>query len=373
MNEHEFIRRLREATRLRSSSARVIAGIGDDAAVIDQVTGRNTVISTDLLIEDVDFRLESTIPQLLGHKALAVSLSDIAAMGARPMWSLLSIGLPHAVWHSNFKDAFIEGYFALADHYGVRLIGGDISRAPDKIVIDSIVIGEVSSGRAITRSGAHPGDQIYVTGTLGSAAAGHRLLDLGARIGAKGLTSLPRALATAPASKRARATKAKSARAGTLTGPEAKAIEYLLKRQLRPNPRVGWGLVLGDEQLASSMIDTSDGLSSDLNHLCSESRAGALIQTADLPIDKNVVKICGRRALDPLLLALNGGEDFELLFTVAPENIARLPKQVDGTAITHIGEINSKMGKVCVAEKNRVWDLKPGGFDHFGRKARPAS
>ena len=136
-------------------------------------------------------------------------------------------------------------------------------------------------------------------------------------------------------------------------------------RQSRPQPRVGWGIVLGEERLATAMIDISDGLSSDLAHLCEESNAGALIDASSLPIDQDVITLCGRRALDPLMLALHGGEDFELLFTVRPDEVARLPKRVDGVTISRIGEVTDQPGKIRIAEKNRVWDLQPGGFEHF--------
>jgi thiamine-monophosphate kinase len=389
MNEIDFIRRLRKQAQ-RSFCSRLVAGIGDDAAVIDQASDRSNVISADLLIEDIDFRRAATTPRLLGHKALAVSLSDIAAMGARPFWSLVSIGLPLDVWKDNFQDEFFAGYLALADQYRVTLAGGDVSRAPERVVIDSIVLGEVDSGKEVLRSGAEAGDQIYVTGALGGAAAGLRLLELGARLGPGGLVSLPRASkrgssptasdvteprlvgvatgskAQVDAGKRVSSpTVREGSKPQSLDEPELKAIETLLLRQLRPQPRVGWGIVLGEERLASAMIDVSDGLSSDLTHLCSESNVGALIQSANLPIDKNVVKVCGRRALDPLLLALNGGEDFELLFTVHPRDVPRLPKQVDGVSISHIGEITSERGKLRIAEKDRVWDLEAGGFNHF--------
>jgi thiamine-monophosphate kinase len=389
MNEIDFIRKLRKQAQ-RSFCSRLVAGIGDDAAVIDQASDRTTVISTDLLIEDIDFRRDATTPRLLGHKALAVSLSDIAAMGARPFWSLVSIGLPIDVWKDNFQDDFFAGYLALADQYRVTLAGGDVSRAPERIMIDSIVLGEVDSGKEVLRSGAQPGDQICVTGELGGAAAGLRLLELGARLGPGGLISLPRAskrgssLTVSDVTEPGASATGSKAQVGagkgvsspkpqSLDEPELKAIEALLLRQLSPHPRVGWGIVLGEEQLPSAMIDVSDGLSSDLTHLCSESNVGALIQSANLPIDKHVVKVCGRRALDPLLLALHGGEDFELLFTVHPQDVPRLPKQVDGVSISHIGEITSERGKLRIAEKDRVWDLEPGGFDHFKSATRIAS
>ena len=190
------------------------------------------------------------------------------------------------------------------------------------------------------RSGARPGDQIFVTGSLGGSAAGLRLLERGARIQSK----------HAPLD---------------LADPDSQSVRHLLLSHLRPEPRVGWGLVLGEEALATAMIDISDGLSSDIHHLCDESGVGALIDAAKIPIDPDVAAICGRRALDPLLLALNGGEDFELLFTVPGDKVADLPKKVDGISISQIGQITNDPVNIRVAEKDRVWHLQPKGFDHF--------
>ena len=273
-------------------------------------------------------------PGLLGHKALAVSLSEIAAMGARPRWAVLSIGLPTEIWHSDFIDEFYEGFFSLARHYNVQLVGGDVSRTAEKIVIDSILLGECVSGREVLRNGAKDGDLLFVTGALGGSAAGLRLLKQGAGLGTRDQLG-------------------------------ADAGDRLLLRHLRPEPRVGWGIVLGEERLASAMIDISDGLSSDLHHLCKESGVGTLVDAARIPIDPLVVALCGRRALDPLLLALHGGEDFELLFSVPPDKVTSLPNTVDGIAISQIGRITNAPGRVCVAEKDRVWELEPKGFDHF--------
>ena len=381
MNEFDFIQRLRDQTRSRKHSSRLVKGIGDDASVISQLAGRAVVVTTDLLAEGIDFYREATPPRLLGHKALAVSLSDIAAMGARPLWSLVSIGLPDDVWNDTFKDEFFEGYLTLADEYGVTLSGGDVSRTLQQIVIDSILLGEVSSGAAVLRSTAQPGDQIYVTGALGGAAAGLKLIEMGARIRrqeaggrlpeegeGRGTSPTVRegSLSEPPADRGPQAGRPLGvAVAGGPGRSEDDAIQTLLLRHLRPHPRVGWGIVLGEERLAGAMIDISDGLSSDLAHLCRESNVGALIQSAQLPIDKDVIKLCGRRALDPLALALHGGEDFELLFTVHPENAARLPKRVDGVSISCIGEITNEPGQIRIAEKNRVWDLPQKGFEHF--------
>ena len=358
MNEFEFIRQLREQTSARKISTRIVAGIADDAAVFHQSPDRDLVISTDLLVEGVDFLRAATPPHLLGHKALAVSLSDIAAMGARPLWALVSIGLPQSIWASDFKDQFFAGYFALADRFGVTLTGGDISQS-QQIVIDSILIGEVSAGHAVLRSSAHPGDQIFVTGSLGGAAAGLKLIELGARVSTDG--------GRQEADGRRQQVSAPGAVAiGSSLTSDDEAIQTLLLRQLAPEPRVGWGIVLGEEHLATSMIDISDGLSSDLHHLCTESNVGAMIDARKLSVDENVKYLCGRRALDPLALALNGGEDFELLFTVSPGNLSRLPKRVDGVSISQIGEV-TEGGAVRLREKNCEWDLEAKGFTHFNK------
>lgn len=354
MNEFDFIRQLREQVRSRQSSPRLTVGIGDDAAVIRQYSDRDFVMTTDLLVAGVDFHPAATSPRLLGHKALAVSLSDIAAMGARPRWTLVSFGFPTEVWNGDFREQFFEGYLSLASQYGIALAGGDVSKAP-QIVIDSIVVGEAKTGTAVRRSTARPGDQIFVTGTLGGAAAGLKLIELGARL------SRPEA----DGSRQDESEPPAVTGAATDAADETQAIDSLLLRQFAPQARVGWGIVIGEEQLATAMIDISDGLSSDLHHLCDASNAGALIDAGALPLDREVVQLCGRRALDPLALALHGGEDFELLFTVAPENVSRLPKFVDGVPISHVGEITAEAGIVHVSEQNRVWELSPQGFQHF--------
>ena len=333
-SEFDFIEALRQRAGLAGHS--LVAGIGDDAAVLRSTPGKETVITADLLVEDIDFRRPTTPPYLLGHKALTVSLSDIAAMGARPLWSMVSIGVPEDVWQTDFVERLYDGLLDLANRYGVQLIGGDTSRTNDRIVIDSIVSGECAAGRAVMRSGASAGDQVFVTGSLGAAAAGLRLIERGAHLAEQNLAD-----------------------------DDSQKLDHVLLRQLRPEARVGWGIVLGEERLATAMIDLSDGLSSDLNRLCAASNVGALIDSASLPIDDRVTELCGRRALDPLQLALHGGEDFELLFTVKPGDVARLPKRVDGVEIKRIGEITDSSQGVRISEGARIWELKPGGWVHF--------
>src|SRR5215216_2626740 len=217
-SEFDFIDSLRQLVTLKSES--LVSGIGDDAAVFRSAAGKETVITADLLVEDVDFRRTTTPPYLLGHKSLAVSLSDIAAMGARPMWSLLSIGVPEDVWQTEFVNHFYDGLLELANHYGVQLIGGDTSRTNESIVIDSVVAGECSAGMAVMRSGASPGDQIFVTGSLGASAAGLRLIERGAHLAEQNLAD-----------------------------EDSQKLDHVLLRQLRPEPRVGWGIVLGEERI----------------------------------------------------------------------------------------------------------------------------
>jgi thiamine-monophosphate kinase len=347
--EFDFIGRIRQRALNHSENLRafpssliphpssLIAGIGDDAAIIRQQSGSDMVITTDLLVEDIDFRLSTTTPWLLGYKALAVSLSDIAAMGAHPRYALLSLAVPAEIWNSDFADQLYAGFFALAESYNVSLIGGDVSRArKGGVTIDSIVIGEAPRNRAVRRSGARPGDHIFVTGALGGAAAGLRLLERGTLLSRE----RPRT-------------------------DEHHDVEQLLLRQLRPEPRVAWGAILGGERLPTAMIDISDGLSSDLAHLCHESDVGAIIDAARLPVDPLVINLCGRRALDPLLLALHGGEDFELLFTISPRSLSWLPGKVGGVPATYLGDVTSQSGRIQIVEGSRVWTLEPEGFRHF--------
>lgn len=334
-SEFTFIEALRQRTPNQFGQASLVHGIGDDAAVIRKDSKTDLVVTTDLLVEEVDFRRDWAIPELLGHKALAVSLSDVAAMGAVPRWAMVSIGLPATRWRAGFLKKFYDGWFALAEQAGVHLIGGDTSSTPDHIVIDSMVLGEVRRDRAIMRSGARPGDQIYVTGQLGGAAGGLRSLETGTRLHI-------------------------SARHRKKVSP----VEALLLRQLRPSARSAWGKLLGEKRLATAMIDLSDGISSDLAHICRLSGVGAVIEAESLPVDQHL----GSIEMDPkkaLELALNGGEDFELLFTVSPAREKKLPQDVEGVRVTRIGEITDQSGLIFININGRRTALKAGGFDHF--------
>lgn len=334
--EFQLIDQLETSANRRAAGSRsLLTGIGDDAAVVRLLKGRDVVITCDMLVEDVDFRQKWMPPSMLGHKALAVSLSDIAAMGASPRFAIVSLGLPRKAWRSGFPAEFYKGFFALANKHEVTLVGGDLSRTTDHVVIDSIVIGEVAHDRAILRSGAQPGDKIFVTGSLGGAAAGLELLEHEAR-GSR-----------------------RNARSVVERSPNE-----LVTRQLLPTPRVSWGRTLAKKRLATAMIDLSDGLSSDLSHICRASGTGALIDAALIPIEPALAQSKEITA-DHLALAINGGEDFELLFTVRPDRVKKLPASVDGIAATCIGEITDAFQGIRLRNAGKTRVLKPQGFSHF--------
>jgi thiamine-monophosphate kinase len=258
----------------------------------------------------------------------------------------MSVGLPLEIWETPFIDDFYEGFFALASRHEVSLVGGDVSRTPERIVVDSVLLGEAAPGRAILRAGARPGDHIFVTGTLGGSAAGLRLLSRGARLNERGAS-----MNASKMNDRARSS-------------EARAVERLLLRHLRPEARVEWGALLGARQLATAMIDLSDGLSSDLSHLCRESRVGARIEASRVPVNPFIHQLRDDD-FEPLALALDGGEDFELLFTVSPRDLKRLPDEVCGVPVTYIGDVTNHAGRVMLLEGTHRRRLKAQGFSHF--------
>lgn len=318
MNEFQFINNIKERYGLTR--------VGDDCAVLPKNESTELLITSDLLVEEIDFKLDWAIPELLGHKALAVSLSDIAAMGGMPTWAMLSLGVPEILWNSDLPNRFMKGWTDLAAIFDVELIGGDISRSPDKFFVDSIVVGEVPRGTAVLRSGARPGDSIYVTGPMGGAAGGLRLLESGVR------------------------------RDGGANADQ----EALIMKQLRPFPKVGIGHDLRTRGLAHAMIDISDGLSSDLAHICDASQVGAVINANDLPFEGDLINLTG--SIDAMLeLVLNGGEDFELLFTADDDRIS-----LAGIGeIFRIGEITANVGIIELIRGNERQTLSSDGFRHF--------
>ena len=321
-SEFEFIETIRRRYSLQK--------IGDDCAVLPKDSKTDLVVTTDLLVEDVDFRLDWTTPEFLGHKALAVSLSDVAAMGAKPIWAMLSIGIPREIWKTDFVEKFYDGYFRLAKKFDVEIVGGDVSKTPDKIVVDSIAAGEVKKGKAVLRSGAKIGDLIYVTGELGGAAAGLALLENGVRY-----------------------------------DNSAKIWQKnLLLKQLQPFLHVSTMQSLTDKNSLTAMIDLSDGLSSDLAHLCRASKVGARIYADKIPLHKNL-KVVAETFDEKLNYALNGGEDYELLFTVNPKKKIPLKKADAKRGFSCIGETTANAGIIELVTSNETKILEPKGYRHF--------
>ncbi|MFM9905099.1 MAG: thiamine-phosphate kinase [Pyrinomonadaceae bacterium] len=308
--------------------------IGDDCAVLPRDADTDMLVTADMLVEDIDFRLEWTTPELLGHKALAVSLSDIAAMGGTPIWAMLSLGIPENVWNTDFIDRFYLGWHSLANKSGVELVGGDISRVPDKLIIDSIVGGELPKGKAILRSGAIIGDAIVVTDHVGGSAGGLKLLENGRRL------------------------------ASDLASWE----DVLLSIHLKPSPQTGTGIYLEQNMLAHSMIDISDGLVSDLQHICKASNVGAKLFADKIPINLNLHNLF--HSFDEQLnLGLNGGEDFQLLFTLPKDKIPDLSANMlagkDYGLFNVIGEVTANIGVVELVQNGKSEALKPKGYRHF--------
>jgi thiamine-monophosphate kinase len=314
--------------RFAGRSASIIKGVGDDAAVIRQQGAREDwVVTTDMLLEDVDFQKAWLTAGQLGHKSLAVNLSDLAAMGARPRFHIVSLGIPATI-PDKWIVQFYQGLAKLASAHKTLLIGGDLSRSTNGIQVTITALGETWHRQAIYRSGGSAGDVLYVTGTLGKAAAGLELL------------------------------RKEQTKGATASQKEA------LKAHKTPNPRCDVGLWLLQNHYASCMMDLSDGISTDLPRLCSSSNVGAEIYPGALPI----FSASKSWKLDPLNLALNGGEDFELLFAV-PRNVAAkfaeaYPKRFP--RVTRIGILTSSKGIVLrEASGKPARHLANGGFDHF--------
>lgn len=323
LTEFEFIENLKKKHSLTK--------IGDDCAVIPKDSKTDLVITTDLLVEDIDFRLDWSKPEFIGHKSLAVSLSDVAAMGAKPVWSMVSIGVPERIWKTDFVDEFYKGYLNLAEKYGVELIGGDVSKTPDKIVIDSIAAGEVEKGKAILRSGAKIGDVICVSGCLGGASAGLKLLENGVR-----------------------EENAASWQLGLILQQLA---PYPFLEPVEFHPKFRFPEI---NSLATAMIDISDGLSLDLRHICEASSVGARIFAEKIPLHR---RLRGMTKIfeEQLNFAIHGGEDFELLYTKNSKKISASKTTEFGV----IGEVTGNVGIIELIIDSKSQFLTSKGFQHF--------
>jgi thiamine-monophosphate kinase len=316
----------RSAIPARSNSQRtsIIAGIGDDCAVLrfSGTKGKelDTLVTTDLSLEGIHFRRDWHSPESVGHRCLARGLSDIAAMGGAPVAAFLSLAVPRDVPQFWIRR-FMHGLLTSANEHGVVLSGGDTAESLQGVLADIVVVGSVPQGKALLRSGARPGDRIYVSGELGGSAAAVKEM---------------------------------------MKNPKRKLNPRNYLRHFFPEPRIELGRILREKGLVSSMIDTSDGLSTDLIHICEESGVGAELQQEAIPraeVGKPLQKV-------DLDLALHGGEDYELLFT-APAN-KRIPSRIAGVPITQIGRI-TRSKKILLNRSGPTVELKPQGWEHFRR------
>ncbi len=323
LGEFGLIEKIRKSAFRKSPS--VLIGIGDDAAVLKVSSPAAWLATTDMLIEGVHFDLAYTDFYSLGWKAAAVNLSDIAAMGGFPRFCLTSLGIPPAATVERLSE-FYRGCNALLRAHNTVLVGGDTCSSPQGMIISVVLLGEAGKTGVISRAGARPGDHIFVTGTLGDSAAGLNILKSGVR-------------------------------------SQESGVRKLIKKHLRPVPRVAWGRKIALSRCASAMIDISDGLSSDLSHICEQSGVGALIAAHEIPLSPSLRKASHRLNKAPLHYALSGGEDYELLFTAPPGKINKL--QALGIPMTEIGVITRTRKMLIMNSREKKASLKPTGYNHF--------
>lgn len=316
-------------TRNIKPGAGVILGIGDDAALYAIPEGSWQMVTTDTLVEDVHFSLEYTTWRDLGWKALAVNVSDIAAMGGRPLYAVIGLCLPSDSDIVSVQELY-AGLGEAAEAFGVSLIGGDTVRGP-AVVLNITVLGAVEANRAVYRSGARSGDLVMVTGTLGDPAAGLFLLQ----------------------------------NPDYDTGSEGE--RRLKQAHLRPEPRVEAARRISAAGGVTAMLDVSDGLSSDIAHICRDSEVGVLIRGDHIPLSDALRDLASRLGRDPLGWALHGGEDYELLFTIDVKQADRTREALAGSGIgcAVIGEVSPKEDGNRIVYQGSVKTLPPGGFNHF--------
>jgi thiamine-monophosphate kinase len=314
--EKALIARIRRQAA-KGGDAGIVLGIGDDCAEIRIPRGHVALVTTDFSLEDIHFRRAWHPAEAVGHRCLVRGLSDLAAMGGDPLAAFLSLALPQNLPQS-WVDGFVRGLLRLATRFAVSLAGGDTAQAPGGILADIVVLGSAPKGKAVRRSGARVGDSIYVTGELGASAATLGLLRKGKKL---------------------------------------RPADYVAR--FYPEPRIALGRFLREKGLASAMIDLSDGLSTDLGHICEESGVGAEVEAQAIPL-----ATIGRPGREVALrFALHGGEDYELLFTVprgkrVPERIAGVPMRLIGTVIR-----GRKM--ILKDEQGQGRELRPQGWEHF--------
>ncbi|HSD65823.1 MAG TPA: thiamine-phosphate kinase [Vicinamibacteria bacterium] len=318
----------------------VLVGVGDDAAAVE--IGPAALLTTDSLVEGVHFERATAPPRLLGRKALTVNLSDVAAMGGIGRYATVALCLPPELT-LEWVDSLYDGLLERAAESGVALVGGNVTRGHESIVVDVTLLGD--SGRLLRRVGARPGDRVMVTGTLGAAAEGVRLLAEGARLDEDG----------------------ELAATGVWTESSAPAVLACLRAQLDPRPPLALARSVAERGIARAGMDVSDGLSLDLVEICARSGVGAVIEAAAVPVDPKAAGLERARGGDALALALHGGEDYQLLFAVSPEGLEDVGElaRVWGVEVAAIGEFVAGEPAVRIRDGEGERPLAPGGHDHF--------
>ena len=317
------LKRMADSTKNLSGRA-VHLGVGDDAALFRPKRGHEVILTCDWFLEGTHFLREKHPPDAVGWKCLARALSDVAAMGGVQRFFLLSLAMPES--HTGrWLDAFLGGLRRASRKFDCTLVGGDTTRRRE-ILINVTIVGEIRKSRAVLRSGARAGDIIYVTGRLGEAELGLRIL--------------------------------RSSRS------PVRPSNPFLKKHLYPDPRLALGQWLAEKGLATSMMDLSDGLSSDLPRLCAASGVGARLESARLPVMQFPGAV-RQQGVDPLQLALHGGDDYELLFTVPWKMAKDLPRSLRGVALTPIGRITERPGVKMLEGNGHERELLAGGWDPF--------
>jgi thiamine-monophosphate kinase len=328
VGERGLIARLRQ--RLRVPGPDVMVGIGDDAAAMHW-SGGTLLLTTDTLLEGIHFRRSTATLRDIGAKAIAVNVSDIAAMGGEPCYALVALALPPTLGVGDVDELY-AGIEDMARQHGVTVVGGDTCAAPDGIVLSVTLVGRVV-GAPLRRNGARPGDAVLVTGTLGASAAGLAVLE-------EGPHGLPPAV-----------------------------VDAVVRPHRVPTPRVTESGLIRASGWATAMIDLSDGLVTDLGHIATESRVGARVDVDALPVSDATRAAAGALRVDPLGWALSGGEDYELLFTAIPDRAADLVRDVTqrtGTPVHRIGEIRPPDEGVRFLDRSGRPCAALPGFDHFG-------
>jgi thiamine-monophosphate kinase len=328
IGEFGFIESIKKDCGITAKS--IIKGVGDDCAVFGPYSGRVLLFTTDMLVEDIHFLKAKISPYQLGWKSIAVNLSDIAAMGGRPRALLVSLAIPPDTDVEFMQDLY-KGMKAICTYYEVTIAGGDTVASPDKLVINVSLIGDAKEKEILYRSGARPGDSIYLTGAVGDSSAG--------------LTLLKKEISS------------------------SKPIErYFIKIHNKPTPLIEAGMAIAASRLASAMIDVSDGLLSDLGHICKESGVGAMLFRNQIPLSSKLKLLASQMKINPLNFALSGGEDYLLLLTVPQGNIKDFEMLYNSKTLSplyRIGEIRKGKGITMVNDDGSTEEIDIKGFNHF--------